>query len=241
MGHRDEAGAGPEHREVGVEVEHAVVVDRHDPELRPLLLAEELPGDDVRMVLHVGDDDLVAFPEPRADEAVRNEVDGLGGAAREDDLAFVRGAQKAPDGLPGSLVGRRRALAQGVHAAVDVGVVLLVVVAEGVDDRARLLARRAAVEVGEGVSLDLLVESRKVGPDRLDVEPGSRFACGAHDPWSAPSSIGGRSARAGRACTRPRSTWRRTAGSPIRASTSSANPKVRRARAASSPSPRERT
>ena len=271
VGHRHEARARSQHREVGVEIEHPVVVDRHHPELRPGLLAKELPRDDVRMVLHVGDDDLVALSEPWAHEAVRDEVDGLGGAARKDDLARIPGVEKAPDLLPGALVGRRRAFAQGVHAAVDIGVVVLVVVAERVDDRARLLAGRAVVEIGEGVAIDLLVERRKVGPNCLDVERGAgivRPGCGAHDPWSLggviPSAVGvrmvdhrsrsqataasssapsiaGSSARAGRAPTSPRSTCRRMAGSPIRASTSSAKPKVRRARAASSPSPRERT
>jgi hypothetical protein len=64
----------------------AVVVDLDHAQLRPLLFAEHLPRDDVRVVLHRGDDDLVAFVDEFAAVTLRDEVDAFGRAARVNDL-----------------------------------------------------------------------------------------------------------------------------------------------------------
>ena len=64
-------------------------VDRHDAQRRAGLLAQQLPRHDVRVVLHLRDEDLVAGLQIRAAAALRDEVDALGGAAREDDLAAI--------------------------------------------------------------------------------------------------------------------------------------------------------
>ena len=58
----------------------------------------------------------------RPREAVRDEVDPLGGVAREDDLARSAGVEERADALARRLVGVGRPLAQLVDAAVDVGV-----------------------------------------------------------------------------------------------------------------------
>ena len=62
----------------------------------------------------------------------------------------------------GPLVLGRRLLADRVDAAMDVGVVLAVVVGDGIDDDARLLAGRRRVEVDEAVAVHLLVEDREI-------------------------------------------------------------------------------
>ncbi len=60
--------------------------------------------------------------DERAAEALRHEVDGLGRAAHEDDLASSAALTKPRTRRAGVLVGSRRFLAQAVDAAVDVGV-----------------------------------------------------------------------------------------------------------------------
>ena len=58
--------------------------------LAPVRLRDELPGDEVRVVLELGDDDDVAGAEVVEAPGVGDEVDRLGRAAREDDLALGR-------------------------------------------------------------------------------------------------------------------------------------------------------
>ena len=105
-------------------------------------------------MLHRRDDDLVAGLEGIAAETVGDEVDGLGGAAHEDDLAFVGGVDELGDGLPHALEGFRRPLAQPVDAAVDVGVFRFVAVADRVDHGAGLLGAGGAVEEHQGPAVD---------------------------------------------------------------------------------------
>ena len=66
----------------------AAIVDRGDAQARALLGAELLPRNDVGVVLEPGDDDLVARADVAAPPALGHEVDALGGAAHEDDLAW---------------------------------------------------------------------------------------------------------------------------------------------------------
>jgi hypothetical protein len=81
-----------------------------------------------------------------------------------------------------ALVQRRGLLGEDVHATVDVGVVLLVVLVEHVDDLARGLRGRGVVEVDELLAVvDHSVQDREVLADRLGVEE-ARQLCHADAP-----------------------------------------------------------
>ena len=90
VGERDELRLQPEEHLEDVEAEDAVVGDRDELEVAVLLLDEDLPRDEVRVVLHLGEDDLVAAPDVLATPRVGDEVDRLGRVAGEDDLVAVR-------------------------------------------------------------------------------------------------------------------------------------------------------
>src|SRR5205814_9611298 len=141
VGHgRDPEQLGPveEAGEVG-EVEVPVGREGDPAQLDAPLGGQHVPGHDVGVVLHVGEDDDVAGAERGAAPGVGHQVGGLGRAPGEDDLPG-RGGVDEPGGLgPGRLVGGGGLLGQGVHAAVDVGIVLLVVLVEGVEHGPGLL------------------------------------------------------------------------------------------------------
>ncbi len=165
MGERDELRLEAKQHLEHVETEDAVVGDRDELEVTVLLLDEQLPRDEVRVVLHLGQDDLVAARDIAAAPRVRDEVDRLGGVPREHDLVAV-GRVDEPGRLdPRRLVRRRRLLADRVDPAVDVGVVLAVEVGDRIDHDARLLARRRGVEVDQRMAVDHLLEDREVAPE----------------------------------------------------------------------------
>ena len=68
------------------------------------------------------------------------------------------GVEERADALARRLVGVGRALAQHVHAAMDVGVVVAVVARDRVDHRLRLLRRRRVVEIDERLAVDRVGE-----------------------------------------------------------------------------------
>ncbi len=136
----------------------------------PGALGEELPRDDVGVVLHLGEHDPVAGADVGCAPRVGDEVDRLGRVANEDDLATVGRAEVVGDGCASALVrggclGRER-----VGAAVDVGVMAALVAVDRLDRREHPLGAGAGVEIRDGLAVDLAREGRERLPDLLDRE-----------------------------------------------------------------------
>ena len=105
----------------GLDIEPPVICDRRELQDHAQPLAQEMPGDDIGVVLHLGEQDLVTGLEVGA-QTRGHQVDGLGPALGEDDLGRL-----GPDepryrlagalvGL-GGLVGERVASDPGAHLA----------------------------------------------------------------------------------------------------------------------------
>ena len=107
---------------------------------RAALLAEELPGDDVRVVLHLGDEHLVALAHVLAAPGVGDQVDRLGHVAGEDRGAGLP-AHEGGDPLARALEQLGGLARQRVDAAVDVGVGVAVVGVDRPDHLAPASAR----------------------------------------------------------------------------------------------------
>ena len=159
-----------------LEVERPLVGHGHVPEAELPLAGEQDPGHQVRVVLHLRQEDLVPRDERAPRPRVDDDVDRLRRPLREDDLLALPRPEKRPHPVPGALVELRRLLAQRVDRAVDVGVRPLVEEAHRVEDRPRLLGRRRRVEVHEPAPLDRAGEDREVrdGPARRGSPPLSR-------------------------------------------------------------------
>ena len=134
----------------------------------PAALGELLPGDDVGVVLHLGQHDAVAGADVGVAPGAGDEVDRLGRVADEDHLAAVGGADVVGDRRPGALVGGGRLGRERVRAAVDVGVVAALVAVDRLDRGEHPLGAGAAVEVGDRLAVDLALERREGRPDLLD-------------------------------------------------------------------------
>ncbi len=177
VGHAHRAGALVEELLVLLEDQFAVVVHRDHPQAGAGLPADELPGDDVGVVLHLRDEDLVPLAQPGAAPALGDQIDGLGRPAHEDDFARAGGVEEALDLTARSFVGLGGAHAQLVHAAVDVGAIPPVEMVHRTQHRLGLLGRRSVVEVDQRMAVDFLAQAGEVRADRIDVEVGdSRFS-----------------------------------------------------------------
>ena len=113
-----------------------------------------------------------------------DEIDRLGGAAQEDDLAALAGIDKLADPAARTLVRKGRLLAEEVDAAVDIGVFAGVVALERVEDRQRLLGGRAVVEVDQILAADFLAEYWEVAAD-LGYIKGSGHRATPATAWSS--------------------------------------------------------
>ncbi len=177
----------------GVELQITLFGDREGPQVRSSLQAELLPGDEVGMVLQLGDQHFVAATDVLAAERLGQEVGRLGGPADEDDLLGPSGVEEPARRFAGLLIGRGGAVAQGVGAPVDVRVVGLVVPDDGVDHRPGLFGcsrrcrgRPAACRAPPGPA-----PGRGRGRDRGSLHPASRFdwRCGSLVAWGQDSLV----------------------------------------------------
>ena len=173
MADADETRALVEEGAEGFHVETSVGEDGNDAQEDALAVAEELPGDDVGVMLHDGEDDFVAVFE-EGTEAGGHEVDCLGGAAGEDDFAGGGGVNVSADALAGGLHHRRGLLGYGEDATVDVGLVLIVHIVDGLDHATRGLGCGGIVEVDERTAVDVAAQYGKFFAKIID---------GIHGGW----------------------------------------------------------
>ena len=129
-----------------------------------LFFAKYLPGHDVGVVLHGGDDDFVIRPDVGPAVGLGYQIDALGGAPHEDDLLVVLGVDELPHLLPRPLVGVGGQLAQGVDAPVDVGIFGRVVIDQGIYNRLGLLGGSGVVQVHQGLAVDQFLQDGEVLP-----------------------------------------------------------------------------
>ena len=134
MRERQQAGSLRQKLMQMVEIELAIVGETHALDARILLFGQQLPGYEVRVVIHCRDDDEIASLDVPPAPRLRDEVDRLGGIAHEDDLARRPGIDEVGHRVPGRLVLRRRSLGKVVDAAMDISVRLPVIAVEGGDD-----------------------------------------------------------------------------------------------------------
>ena len=108
--------------------------------------------------------------EVLAPVGLRHQVDAFRRAAHIDDFARLGGVQEPLQLDARILVSLRGALAEQVNAPVDVGVILRVIVQQGVDDRLRLLAGRRVIKINQRLAMHLLLEDGKVLADFPHIE-----------------------------------------------------------------------
>ena len=174
MGEGDQLVALGEQDLERIEVDPAVGGERADVDRGAGALGDELPGDDVGMMLEHRQHDAVAGSEMGARPALRDEVDAFGGAADEHDLLGACGADEVSGAAAARLEGERHLGRTLVDAAMDGRISLAIGAGDGVDDGLRLLCGGGAVEIGPAFG-----DGREVG------EPVERASGGGdvHQPF----------------------------------------------------------
>jgi len=162
MDNRGELSPRPHHANVGINIQVAIVEDRGHFQHGSLPLPEKLPRNDIGVVLHMGDENLVAGLDLRFHKRVGDKVDGFGGSPSKNDFRFVAGVQVAGELGAGIFVGLSGFGTQQVDPTMDVGVFVGIVLSDGVDHRLRFLGGGGVVEIDERFSIHLAFENGKI-------------------------------------------------------------------------------
>ncbi len=120
-------------------------------------------------MLHFREQNHVAGLEVFCSPRTRDEIDAFGRAARENDFVGAFGIDEFRGAGARGFKRVRGAIAQFVDAAMDVGVVVLVIMHERVNHRARFLRRGGVVEINQRLAVDFLIQDRKILSQRRPV------------------------------------------------------------------------
>ena len=240
VGDRYQLGSRGQEISEALEKEVSLVIDRRHLQHDLFFVAQQLPGHDVRVVLELRKDDLVAGLQHLAAERRSHEVDRLRCSPDEDDLGRAPGIDKV-----GDLAARRferlgRSLAQRVDATVHIRVVQFIRVSHRIQDKARLLSARGIVQIDEAPAVHGLRKDGEIipQPPALDGVP----------TLIAGQPLDGKRCGAHRACSRAAanhlpaapSIASLTSSTDISSKASERNASISRRRAASSGRPRAR-
>src|SRR6266849_721525 len=95
VGYGDDFGSRSQQLLEVLEQQLATVADWCNSQPSALLVAQDLPGHDVGVMLHGGDEYFVAGVNVSAAVGLRHEVDTFRGATNKDDLARIGGVEEA--------------------------------------------------------------------------------------------------------------------------------------------------
>lgn len=154
----DDACVRREKGTIGVEVEYAFIGEGNDTERGTGALTSQLPRNYVGVMLHGGDDDLVAGTEELLAEGSCHEIDALGGTTGENDFMAVAGVDKHLNAATCGLVLLGCLSGEIMGTSVNVAIKLEIVVGKGVNDALWLLCGGGIIEIDERMSVNGLVE-----------------------------------------------------------------------------------
>ena len=129
-------------------------------------------------MLEVGDEHFIACLEEGPRIALRNQIDRFGGAAYEDDFVTRARIDEPHQAVARPFIEGGRLLAQGMHTAVNVGVVVALIVIDRADDRIWPLRRGAVVQISDRFAVHQAREHRKLAAHGEHVEGGNRIEYG---------------------------------------------------------------
>ena len=139
------------------------------------LVTQQLPGHDIRVVLHRTDQNLVSAFHARPPVTLGHQIDRFGGTAGENYLCRGRSIDQRPDLLAGAIEAVAGTLAEPVYAAVHIGIVVMVELSHRVDHASGFLGGGAVIEVYQRVPVNLLVQYREITTQRCRIQRCNRL------------------------------------------------------------------
>ena len=126
------------------------------------LLGQYLPRNKIAVVFHFGEQDDIAGFKVFSAPGGGNEINAFGGAAGENDLIGVARVDEFGRPGAGGFKGNRGAVAQFMNAPMNVGVVVLVIMHQRVDDGAGLLRGGGVIKINQRLAMDILVQNPEI-------------------------------------------------------------------------------
>ena len=170
MGHADDLGLLRDQPFQLIEAEQTIIGNRDMLHHNATLHGLKLPTDDVGMVLHLSDNDLIASLHLTLAERTSHKVNGLGSASCKNDLLNLAGIDKLTHFLASGLMQIGSLLREVMHPTMHIGIHIEVLIPHGVEHHERLLRGGRIVEIDQRFAIDLARQNREIGPYLFYIE-----------------------------------------------------------------------
>ena len=157
----DQLGLGGNFLIQFVQRQAAVLTGVHIHQLCAGGFGHALPGHQVGVMLSHRDDDFIALMQKVHAVAVGHQIQRLGGVLGKDDLVIL-GVKELGYGVASTLVGIGGTHGQLVHAAMGVGVILIIVVHHGVQHLLGVLGGGGTVQINQAVAVLIGRQDREI-------------------------------------------------------------------------------
>ena len=147
----------------------ASVIHRNDFNGNPPLGSQQLPGNDIAVMLHNGENHLIPLLHKLFTEAGHKQIDTFRRTAGKDDFIRTAGIDKLPHRLTRRLVQLRSLLRKEMHTTMHIGVDRIVLVRNGVHHLTGLLRSRTVIKVNQRLTIYLTGKYRKISSYLLKV------------------------------------------------------------------------
>ena len=152
-----------------VQFQRTVLIERYHSQFCTGAFAEHLPGNNIGVVLHGRDNNVISGLHRAHSPAVCHEVDPFGGAAYKHNLFRRLRADKARHLTAHVLHAFGRFRAEGVYATMHGGITMAIQVRLGINNRIRFLGAGGAVQIRQRLPVNFTGQHREIGADLLDV------------------------------------------------------------------------
>ena len=154
-----------------IQVQQSLVAsDRKVHQLGADTLNQQLPGNDVAVMLHFGEQDFVASFDVLGSPRMRDEVNSFGRATGKNDFSRTAGIDEPSRAIARGFEGGSGAIAQLMDAAMNIGVIFLVVATESIKNDSRFLGRGGVIKIDQRLAVDFLIEDGKVAPNFIEID-----------------------------------------------------------------------
>ncbi|GBC91307.1 hypothetical protein HRbin14_02073 [bacterium HR14] len=162
MGHGDHARAFAQQAFESFQFQPPLVGDAPHDHLCARFLRHAEPRDQVRVVFHLGENNLVARFELASAPCVGNEVDAFGGAACENDFSHFAGVKELRHASARTLIEFGRLRAHPIRPAMHIGVIVRPEMAHRLNHAVGFVGGGGVIEINQAPHFGVRLEEREL-------------------------------------------------------------------------------
>lgn len=169
MGYADNLRTFGKQLFVLVQQKFASVIHRDNFNGNPSFGSQQLPGNDVAVMFHDGENHLIPLLHKLLTEAGHKQIDTFRRAAGKDDFIRTAGMDELPYRLARCFVQLRSLLRKEMHTAMHIGIDRIVLIRNGIHHLTGFLRSRTVIKVNQRLTIYLTGKYRKISSYLLKV------------------------------------------------------------------------